>query len=193
MNCRAFEQLLLLRAHGQLGGVRRFWLDAHVRNCTSCREKWASWVLEKDAMRQALAPPPKQDPTAEQLRTAVAIRIRTEPRDAFPRTALASPPRNKPVRLLAVAVLVLALAGAVAALAAYNPIAAKMGIVPAEWRYGPDHCLPPMIGPTEHGIRSLPPIRHSPNPSAAVPANAKKAEQKCLPGLGKRLEDATGG
>ena len=195
MSCRALEQVLLLRAHGQLGGVRRVWLDSHLRHCPACRELWARYVLEKDAMRRALTPPAEVDASAERLMTAVAVRIRTEPRETLPSTAASFSFPRKPSRLLALGVLVLLLACGAAALAALGPLAATIASIPTPWRTGTDPCVPKILGPGPDGVLYYPgpkprPVKPAdvgkPNlrlqmlPAAPKPADAKQSESSCL-------------
>lgn len=188
MSCRALEQSLLLHAHGQSTGMLGFWVDAHLRGCPSCREKWARWVLEKDAMRRALSPAPELDPTAERLMTAVAVRIRTEPRDKAPvekRNTLAA--YRKPARVLALTALIALLASAAAALAALQPLAGpNLGFLPSAWRPASEPCRPPLIGPGPNGI--VPPgispkaAPASPTTPSTVPKKTatKAAADACL-------------
>jgi anti-sigma factor RsiW len=169
MTCRAHEKTLLLGAHGQLDGVRRLWLEAHLRGCPDCRELWARWVMERDAMRHALAPP-DLDPNAERLMTAVAVRIRTEPREgAFAPAPAHAGPRSL-VRLLALAALVVVLATAAAAMAVLGPLnAGGFVFVPPAVRQKPDtFCLPYPIRVGPGGkvvIPNLPPAAKPPQPT----------------------------
>jgi anti-sigma factor RsiW len=82
MTCARHDFRLLLHAHRQLGGPERLLAEGHLRRCPACRDRWARMVLERDALRRAAAPQLEDDPGAERMRLAVAIRIRTEGRDA---------------------------------------------------------------------------------------------------------------
>lgn len=128
MTCSRHEHSLFLHAHGQLSGMKRWFLESHLQSCDMCRARWARCVVEKDALRRALAPVYELDSPARSLMDDVSSRIRVERQDPgfAPLAALAlgggrlsSAPH--PRRALLMAVAVAALAIALSALAAYWP------------------------------------------------------------------------
>ena len=185
MTCSRHEHSLFLHAHGQLGGVRRWLLESHLQNCDTCRARWARCVVEKDALRRALAPMPELDSPARSLMDTVSSRIRVERREpgialsstlalGGARRSSASPPR----RVLATAVAVAALAIAIAALAAYSPIGGWGGA--AESFDNPDIASPVSASP----CRSC-------HPGEAVRPPKGQAPPQPTPDLSRGFRSAT--
>jgi len=178
MTCSQLDLSLLLHAHEQPGGAPKLFLEAHLKRCPHCRERWARWTLERNAMRHALAPLGEDAGAAERLRTAVAIRIRTEPREA---PLALSPPSGRGRSRAGRGVLLLAamlLAIAVSALAAFwDP-----SVLPSRVADAPPgtHACPP---PEANGPEPAPAVAASlPNAPAAGrngPACGKTAAEGC--------------
>jgi hypothetical protein len=129
MNCSRRKKSLLLHAHGQLEGIPRRRMEYHLRRCAACRAQCSAWQQESRLWRTALAGEVELNGSAARLQSAVAERIRSEPRPArsewasgrvgeWVRSRITNSPTHQLARLLVLAAL---LALALNALAAFGP------------------------------------------------------------------------
>lgn len=175
MKCTRYEPSLLLHAHGQLSGVERLWIEAHLQGCPPCRIKWARFAAEKERLRQHLHPVPAENGRLVEL---VGARIRREGRALAP----ARGSGGNPGQVLALAILAALLAVALSALAAFwGPLArSNAGVVridtpPAGEGCAPAHPVP--VGPpaADGTIRRLP-ARGGARPVAPGASRLKKPD-----------------
>lgn len=129
MSCPRLEQRVFLHAHGQLGGVQGWLVEAHLQHCTVCRAQWAQWTVERDRLRRAFSPLPAEPANLTGLSAAVGARIRAE--GPLPQDRTAHPLRRPLSRTtLTMALAVALLAVAISALAAF-------------WQPVVERCRPP--------------------------------------------------
>ncbi len=182
MTCHLFERALFLHAHNELAGPARILVQSHLAGCDCCRARWASWVVEKDQLRRALAPDSVLDPEGERRLQVISARIRCErqPHGIVEGTNPARLYHGRPVprRLaplaLAVALLVV---GVTALAAAWGPaLASVLGMRSTP----PAPCPPAILCPAPHGtpIGGSMPLGGVQGPAPAVRA---LPEQKQIP------------
>src|SRR5438093_1379244 len=80
MSCFRLKESLFLHAHAQLEGIPRRQLEHHLRRCPACRAQCSAWQQESRLWRTALAEEVQLNGSAARLQSAVAERIRSEPR-----------------------------------------------------------------------------------------------------------------
>lgn len=171
MGCSRHQVGLFLHAHGQLTGVRRWFVESHLRGCSVCRSRWARWAVEKDNLRRAFFPLAPGVAGETGMAEAVAARIRAERALRPPASSRLHSPVTLSARL-ALAVVAAVLALGMTAFAAYwqwpatpSPTSCPTGVaapqVPA---------TPAALKPAASSPCGVPQPAPTPIPSAPPPA-----------------------